>query len=289
MKEVLPDYAFYGRGKNKGPVLFMTDDADAEINALHAVWPEAKLLLCVWHVLNAVWRWLWDGSHQINKEDRPHLLKTFRALLYADTECEYMMRQNELLSDNICKKYPHYIKHLQTAYFDRKEAWAISVRSDKKLPTHSTNTSNYVEASFRITKDGQFNRTKAFNLADLLDILLDDSVYYKKRLLDIGNGRMGAFRNSKSRYLLKKETKIRRDQIIDMGEFKFLVESEKNSETFYHVDMKSGLCECKAGENCGPCKHKDAITKFYNIAEFSALPNTDVNMRALYLSLQKEQ
>ena len=42
------------------------------------------------------------------------------------------------------------------------------------------------------------------------------------------------------------------------------------------------MCECKAGENCGPCKHKDAITKFYNIAEFSALPNTDVNMRALY-------
>ena len=282
LKEVLPDFAFYGRGKDKGPVLFMTDDADAEINALHTVWPDAKLLLCVWHVLNAVWRWLWDGSHQIKKEDRPHLLKKFRALLYANTESEYVIRQNELLSDNICKKYPHYTKHLQEAYFKRKEAWAISVRSDKKLPTHSTNTSNFVEASFRITKDGQFNRTKAFNLADLLDILLDDSVYYKKRLLDIGNGRMGAFRNSKSRYLLKKETKIRGDQIIEMGEFKFLVESEKNQETFYHVDMKSGLCECKAGENRGPCKHKDAITKFYNIAEFSALPNTDVNMRALY-------
>ena len=56
-----------------------------------------------------------------------------------------------------------------------------------------------------------------------------------------------------------------------MGKFKFLVESEKNHETFHHVDMKSGLCE-----------HKDAITKFYNIAEISAFPNTDVNLRALY-------
>ena len=44
LKEVLPEEAFNKRGKDKGPVIFMTDDADAEINALHAVWPDAKLL-----------------------------------------------------------------------------------------------------------------------------------------------------------------------------------------------------------------------------------------------------
>ena len=47
LKEVLPEDAFYKRGKERGPSLFMTDDADAEINALHDVWPEAKLLVCV--------------------------------------------------------------------------------------------------------------------------------------------------------------------------------------------------------------------------------------------------
>ena len=34
--------------------------------------------------------------------------------------------------------------------------------------------------------------------------------------------------------------------------------------------MTSGLCEFKAGENCGPCKQKDVIATFYKIAEFSA-------------------
>ena len=68
LKDVLPDDAFYKRGKERGPSLFMTDDADAEINALHDVWPDAKLLLCAWHVLNAVWRWLWDSNHQIKKD-----------------------------------------------------------------------------------------------------------------------------------------------------------------------------------------------------------------------------
>ena len=188
LKKVLPENAFFKRGKDKGPVIFMTDDADAEINALKTVWPDAILLLCVWHVLNAMWRWLWQGSHQIQKDDRPHLLKTFRSLLYSKSEAEYIIKKEELVTDEICLKYPHYIGHLEDSYFERKNAWAISVRNDKKCPTHSTNTSNYIEASFRITKDGQFNRTKAFNLVDLLDILLDDSVYYKKRLLDVGNG-----------------------------------------------------------------------------------------------------
>ena len=278
----MPNDAFYKRGKNKGPVLFMTDDADAEINALRAVWPDAKLLLCVWHVLNAVWRWLWDGTHQIKKEDRPHLLKKFRSIVYAKSEAEYIIRKGELLYDGICLRYPHYTKHLVDSYFNRKHAWAISVRYDEKLPTHSTNTSNYVEASFRITKDGQFNRTKAFNLADLLEIVLDDSVYYKKRLLDIGNGRMGAFTNTKSRYVSKKENAITENHIVELGELKFLVASEKNPEIFYHVDMVSGFCECKAGSNCGPCKHKGAISKFKGYAEFSVLPYSDSKIRALY-------
>ena len=192
------------------------------------------------------------------------------------------MKKDELLSDEKCLKYPKFIKHLDDAYFKRKQAWAISVRNDDKLPTHSTNTSNYIEASFRVSKDEIFNRTKAFNLVDLLDILLDDSVYYKKRLLDVGNGRMGAFVNSKSRYKVTNNSNITESDIIDIGENKFLVKSEQNEELFYQVDMLSGFCQCKAGSNCGPCKHKGAISRFKHIAEFNILPESDAKTRALY-------
>ena len=97
----MPDDVFGKRGKQTGPVLFMTDDADSEINALKKVWPEAKLLLCVWHVLNAVWRWLWQSDHRIKKDDRPHLLTQFRALLYADTSDAYEKVKSTLLNDKI--------------------------------------------------------------------------------------------------------------------------------------------------------------------------------------------
>ena len=115
----------------------------------------------------------------------------------------------------------------------------------------------------------------------MLDILLDNSIYYKKRLLDIGNGRFGAFKNTKSRYLLK-TINIREDQIFEIGEFNFIVESEKNLDVFYHVNMISGFCECKAGFNRGPCKHKRAIAKYKRFAEFSVLPELDAKIRALY-------
>ena len=72
LKNVLPEYAFGERGKEIGPTIFMTDDADSEINALKKVWPRSTFLLCVWHVLNAVWRWLWLADHKVNKNDRPY-------------------------------------------------------------------------------------------------------------------------------------------------------------------------------------------------------------------------
>ena len=72
LRNVLPDNAFYKKGKNKGPVIFMTD---GEINALKTVQPEAKLLLCVWHDLNAMWRWLWQAKHGITMKYRQFYLK----------------------------------------------------------------------------------------------------------------------------------------------------------------------------------------------------------------------
>ena len=112
-------------------------------------------------------------------------------LFYAKTEKDYFVKKEELLLDDTCLKCPNLIDHLENPYFKRKHTWAISVQNDEELPT--------VEASFRISKDSQFNQTKAFNLVDLLDI----------------------------------------DLIIQ--------------------------------SYCCPCKHKEAIAKFKNIARFNIL------------------
>ena len=53
LKSILPDNAFHGRGE-MGPSCFMTDDCDAEKNALSGTWPTATLLLCSFHVLQGL-------------------------------------------------------------------------------------------------------------------------------------------------------------------------------------------------------------------------------------------
>ena len=103
-------------------------------------------------------------------KDRPILFRKYKSILYAKTETDYFAKKEELFLDDTCLKYPNFINHLEKLYFNRKHTWAISVRNDEELPTHSTNTSNYFKASLRITKDSQFNQTKAFNLVDLVDI-----------------------------------------------------------------------------------------------------------------------
>ena len=49
----------------------MTDNCDELGDALNAVWPRSKLLLCLFHMMQQVWRWLFDKHHCISQEDRP--------------------------------------------------------------------------------------------------------------------------------------------------------------------------------------------------------------------------
>lgn len=68
----------------KYPNLFLTDQSPAEINAINSVWPKSITLLCTFYVLQAVWRWLWDSTHNIPIEKRKPLMKSFQNILYAD-------------------------------------------------------------------------------------------------------------------------------------------------------------------------------------------------------------
>ena len=72
MKAMLPKEAFYKRGQ-LGPHIFMTDDDDALINALNIVWPEAKTILCVWHILQSTYRWV--GARNLTKTRQGNWLK----------------------------------------------------------------------------------------------------------------------------------------------------------------------------------------------------------------------
>ena len=82
-KNCLDEKSFYGRGSELGPAVVMTDNCSELRDALRSVWNEATLLLCVFHLMQQLWRWLFDRNHGISADDRPGILSAFKSVLYA--------------------------------------------------------------------------------------------------------------------------------------------------------------------------------------------------------------
>ena len=59
------------------------------------------------------------------------------------------------------------------------------------------------------------------------------------------------------------------DQIVDIGEYAYIVESEKIKDKWYTCNMHTGYCSCLVGSTCAPCKHKSAVAKYTGKANFT--------------------
>ena len=283
LQSVLPGNAFYGRGRTVGPVVVMTDDCDAERNALSVAWPRSTLLLCIFHVLQAQWTWLWDQKHGVEHRDKPVLLNLFRAVLYADTADGRATKLEELYADNTMLKYPLYQKHLEENTLPKMGAWSLATRVIENLPTSNNNTNNLVETSFRYTKDIQFNRLRAFNLVDLLSLVLDNSQFYSNKCLDAANNRIESWlRNCHSKYVIPVPN-IDTKKIVELGDDCFLVPSETKSDISYVVDMTARTCSCPQGRLHGPCKHKLIVAQSWNIPTFDLIPTNNPYVRQSFM------
>ena len=149
LKSVLPPDAFYGRGVELGPVLFMTDDCDAEHNALKNIFPVSERLLCHFHLLQAMWCWLWSAKHGVAREHKATLLHLFRCVVYARSEEDVQDCLEDLYSDPVALQYPQFQKHLIRDVLPKIDQWSLYHRLSQKLPTSNFNTTNVVESSFR--------------------------------------------------------------------------------------------------------------------------------------------
>uniref|UniRef100_A0A668A7Q5 MULE transposase domain-containing protein n=1 Tax=Myripristis murdjan TaxID=586833 RepID=A0A668A7Q5_9TELE len=67
-------------------MIFLTDDSRAERTALSRTFPHGKLLLCCFHLLQAVWRWLCCKENDISMSDRATLSAVIEDTLNARRE-----------------------------------------------------------------------------------------------------------------------------------------------------------------------------------------------------------
>ena len=186
-KTSLPVYAFFSRGPIKGPKVFMTDNCSELHDALKDAWPDATNVLCIFHILQQVWRWLHDKTNDVRNEDRPFLLAAFKKVLYADSEATMESNFEELLVDNTVSKYKRFVNYIKNVYRDRN-MWAMCYRSD--LPLRGNNTNNYCESQFLVIKDDILNRRKETNVVGLLEKLTNELTdHYETKLLSVASGK----------------------------------------------------------------------------------------------------
>ena len=108
-----------------------------------------------------------------------------RKLVYSETQEDFDKELEEMSSNPTFLKYPNYSKHMNDNILPRKDEWSLMFRIQGQLPTNNVNCSNYCEVSFQITKDLKFNRNRAFNQLELLQIECDDLSYSFQRCIDV--------------------------------------------------------------------------------------------------------
>ena len=267
LKSAWGDSAFYGQGY---PSIVMTDDDDAERLAFKTVWPLVELLLCRFHITQAVWRWLTAGTNNIPSDKRASYYQDFNRVLTSlnrNDANEYFQK----IRESNCSQWIEYME----SYWQRKDIWCLAYRNEK---LHGHHTNNFAEISVRILKDEVLHRYKAYNVVDLVEkicVRMED--YYIKRLSNFAMSR-----DPKNRLEFQREMKkaaYLQECDITRTDNLFLVPSEADKTNLYIVDPQSGFCSCPSGKYGKFCKHQAGVSRFYKDVICNNLPPTTPQAR----------
>ena len=273
LKSILPEGSFGSRGF---PAVWMTDDCDSLRSALSHSFEQSDLYLCVFHILQAIWRWLMDGHHGIHQSRRQDLYRKAKSLLYATDE----MHMHEIFTtlEEECE-YDHYIQYIRTKIMDRSAEVVLFHRSSSLI--RGNNTNNYCEAGMRILKDKIFHRLRARNTLHLIDFLtFDFEEYYYRVLTDASNDRLET--RNKGVSVVKAAVSIPKADIIHTSLELFQVKSQTTKDTEYLVDMSLGVCSCFVGRNGAPCKHQGAVKLHFKTTNINFRPTSAEDKAHLY-------
>ena len=209
-----------------------------------------------------------------------------RKLVYSETQEDFRNNFEDMSSNPAFLKYPNYSKHMHENILPRKDEWSLMFRIESQLPTNNVNCSNYAEVSFRITKDIKFNRNRAHNQLELLQIECDDSSYYSQRCIDVASNTLSSrLVNQNSRFLNRRTVAIDPEQIRREEDGTFTVPSETKKDVEYSVDMELRICSCPNGILKGPCKHRKIVATTQNMLSFDIIPETSPEMRSIWMEL----
>ena len=275
VKQILPKEAFHGR--EQGPRVIMTDDSLAERNALAEVWPEATLLLCIFHFLQSCWTWLHDSNNKIKNDHRTELITQVKQMVYAKSVLELETLHNKFSTNKVVSHYPKFKNYIEKWWHKRLE-WALCHR--KSLLVRGNHTNSVAEAGIRILKDIVFGQIKAYNIVQMFQFVIDAmELYYKRRLLSIAHNRFDHYIAVKYRGMNASVIIANMINKLSKSQRLFVVVSKFNPDIQYEVDMDLCTCSCPQGMDGSPCAHQAAVVKHYYSDSLNFVPTLHPSAR----------
>ncbi|KAK0131668.1 hypothetical protein N1851_014551 [Merluccius polli] len=193
--------------------------------ALSRAFPQAKLL-CSFHLLQAVWRWLWCKENDFSMSDRTTLFAVVKDLLYAREESSL---------------HSHYHQALESSAFNRLVSEVQGLCGEALQPEgvlgsllqghHACKKKQHQQLHrVRILKDKILHRTKAYKVPQLFDFLTTRlSAYYEARITDTAIGHWEGLQ--KSRFLVK-DNSVKPEDIHKVKLYKAALDSTVNVNKF---------------------------------------------------------
>ena len=274
VKQVLPKEAFFG---SKGPKVIMTDDSSTERNALADVWPEATLLLCIFHFLQSCWTWLHDGNNKIKNDHRTELISKVKQMVYAKSVSELKALHGKFVKNELVSRYPKFQSYF-AKWWQKQTEWALCYR--KSLLVRGNHTNNVAEAGIRILKEIVFGRIKAYNLVQMFQFVTDAmELYYKRRLLSVAHNRFDHYIAVKYRGLNASIIPVNKINKQSNSQSLFVVASKSDPDAQYTVDMDLCTCSCLQGMDGSPCVHQAAVVKHHHLVSLNFVPTLNPSVR----------
>ncbi|XP_063068679.1 uncharacterized protein LOC134460150 [Engraulis encrasicolus] len=159
------------------PRAFMVDKDYAEINALSSIFPESAILLCWYHVLQAVQRWLSKAESGVHGpsdlKTREDIMSFFYKLKACKTEAEYEASAKKFIDTFV--QHPAVCNYFRKHWEDLGHMWSDYGRCFEHL---NTDTNNVIERFFHRLKYQFLGGTRNRRVDDLIHVLLGKAEDY---------------------------------------------------------------------------------------------------------------
>ncbi|XP_055070281.2 uncharacterized protein [Misgurnus anguillicaudatus] len=275
------------------PRCFMVDKDMCEINALRKVFSESDILLCWYHVMQAVVRWLTKTDSGVsgssNIDVRTEIVSFVKKMKLCTTEHDFKSTAEQFFTR--FEDFPALCSYFRVHWLEIGHMWSDFGRCYDHA---ASDTNNLVERFFHRLKYQFLGGIRNRRLDDLIKILLKKTDGYFQTIQDLHA--VGRMKNAslKSGQILESASRLvekgwEKDiQLIDHDMYIYEIPSEQTSGLSYKVCPSESFCSCPMGIRGHRCKHlvlTDLLSK--NVSQ--KFPALDFQLNAHATVIQQKQ